>query len=104
MARRFDAAETLVEQPKALPAAGTRVRSAVQVSPGHPGTPAGSAPPHHLGLGEHLTSAIGRAPSRTATQRAAVAVAVCNAVLRRPSDPEVVGCAYRRIFRRASDQ
>src|ERR1039457_2374792 len=79
MARRFDAAETLVEQPKALPAAGTRVRSAVQVSPGHPGTPAGSAPPHHLGLGEHLTSATGRAPSRTATQRAAVAVAVCNA-------------------------
>jgi hypothetical protein len=63
MARRFDAAATLVEQSEALPAAGTWVRSAVQLSPGHPGTPAGSAPPHHLGLGEHLTSATGRAPT-----------------------------------------
>jgi len=33
--------------------AGTRVRSAIQMSPGHPGTPGGrSAPLHRLGLSE----------------------------------------------------
>ena len=92
MARRFDAAETLVEQQRALSAAGIRVRSAVQVSPGHPGTPAGVPGCH---LGEHLTSPAGPTRSRKATRRAAVAVAVCNAVLWGLSDPEVAEGADR---------
>jgi hypothetical protein len=79
-----------------MPAEGTRFA-------GPPGsvrssrTPSRRAhgPPHRPVPGAHLTGTTGR--SRTAARRDAVTVAVCNAALRHPSDPEVASGVSRRL-------
>src|SRR6266567_290619 len=94
MTRRSGAAKALVEQPgSGLPRAHGSPGRRGQF--GHPARPSRRAhgPPHRPVPGAHLTSTTGR--SRTAARRDAVTVAVCNAVLRRPSDPEIAGGAYR---------
>ena len=103
MAGRFDAAETLTEQSESHAADGTRGRSTVQVSPGHPGTPAGSAPPHHLGLGEAAELLELSTIQQPMQRLGELGVSKLNEIMKKPQHlPELIRLNTTLIVRRTT--